>query len=132
MAPSHRSPPRTRRPTSSPQRRPRPSRVSLPGTHDCNAAVMGSTSASGNTRTVVTPRSSSLAVTAPSLHARAFDIAPIAMAILDTELRYQHVNRAMVVLNGLSAEEHVGRRISEVFPDLGASLLATLAAVAAS
>jgi PAS domain S-box-containing protein len=92
---------------------------------------MGSSTTSGNTRTVVAFRSASVSVTIPSLHARAFDAAPIAMAILDTELRYLHVNRAMAVLNGLAAEEHLGRRISEVFPDLDDSLLATLGAVAA-
>jgi two-component system cell cycle sensor histidine kinase/response regulator CckA len=44
------------------------------------------------------------------------------MAILDGEFRYTQVNAALAGMNGLSAEAHVGRRVSEVAPDLWRTL----------
>jgi serine phosphatase RsbU (regulator of sigma subunit) len=45
--------------------------------------------------------------------------APIAFAFLDTDLRYVHVNDAQAALDAVGAEEHIGRRPSEI---LGAEL----------
>ena len=42
--------------------------------------------------------------------------APVGLAFLDRELRYVHVNEALAAINGLPAEDHVGRRLPEVLP----------------
>ena len=51
-----------------------------------------------------------------------FDIvgagAPVGLAFLDTELRYVRINAALAAINGRPAEEHIGRRIEEVLPEL--------------
>ncbi|KOU69059.1 PAS/PAC sensor protein [Streptomyces sp. MMG1533] len=52
---------------------------------------------------------------------------PIGLAVLDTDLRYVSVNPAMERLNGIPAEEHVGRTIGEVLPDVGAEALESAA-----
>src|SRR3954447_24023874 len=46
----------------------------------------------------------------------AVDRSPVGMAVLDRELRYVHVNAALAEIDGLSAEEHIGRSIGEVLP----------------
>ncbi|MGW7410789.1 PAS domain-containing protein [Streptomyces sp. NPDC054833] len=38
------------------------------------------------------------------------------LAVFDTELRFQHVNRTVEAMNGLPGSAHVGRRPSEVLP----------------
>ncbi|MGW7080001.1 SpoIIE family protein phosphatase [Streptomyces sp. NPDC054866] len=43
---------------------------------------------------------------------------PIGLAVLDTDLRYVAVNPALERINGVSAEEHLGRRIGDVLPTL--------------
>ena len=43
--------------------------------------------------------------------------APVGIAILDREMRYVHVNAPLAELNGLPAEEHVGKALGEVAPD---------------
>ena len=43
---------------------------------------------------------------------------PIGLAVLDTDLRYVSVNPALERLNGIPAEEHIGRSIREVLPHL--------------
>ena len=48
--------------------------------------------------------------------------APTAIGFWDRELRYVRVNDALAQLNGLPAEEHVGRSLADVVPDLGAVL----------
>lgn len=48
----------------------------------------------------------------------AFANAPLAMAILDKELRYLRVNSLLAEINGLPAEEHIGKNLHEVVPDL--------------
>jgi len=45
-----------------------------------------------------------------------YDTAPIGMAVLDTELRFQRVNRSLATINGVSPEEHVGRTVADVVP----------------
>jgi PAS domain S-box-containing protein len=44
--------------------------------------------------------------------------APVGLAFLDTELRYVRINAALSEINGRPAEEHIGRRIDEVLPEL--------------
>src|ERR671933_450836 len=42
------------------------------------------------------------------------DAAPVGIAFFDRDLRYIRVNRALAEINGLAAEEHVGRRLEDV------------------
>lgn len=51
-----------------------------------------------------------------------FATAPVGFAFFDTELRYVRVNDALATINGLPAEEHVGRTSRELFPDLPATV----------
>ena len=53
-----------------------------------------------------------------ALSTRMISQSPIGLAVLDTELRYVSVNPALEQLNGVPAEEHVGRKIGEVLPHL--------------
>ncbi len=42
------------------------------------------------------------------------------VVVLDTDLRYVHVNEAMARMNGVPAEDHIGRRVEQVVPDFDA------------
>jgi PAS domain S-box-containing protein len=44
--------------------------------------------------------------------------APVGFAILDPDLRYVLVNQALADINGLRVEEHLGRTLFEVVPDI--------------
>lgn len=44
--------------------------------------------------------------------------APVGFAVLDPDLRFVIVNEALAEINGLPAEEHVGRTLSEVVPEI--------------
>ncbi|MFE2351913.1 SpoIIE family protein phosphatase [Kitasatospora cineracea] len=50
-----------------------------------------------------------------------FDQSPIGLAVYDTDLRFVRLNEALARINGLSAEEHLGRRISAVLPGINAA-----------
>ena len=43
---------------------------------------------------------------------------PVGLCFFDSELRYVHINEWLAVINGLSVEEHLGRTIGEVLPDV--------------
>ncbi|MGW3289213.1 SpoIIE family protein phosphatase [Streptomyces sp. NPDC001002] len=43
---------------------------------------------------------------------------PVGLAVLDTDLRYVSVNPALERINGIPAEEHIGRTFREVLPHL--------------
>ncbi|MFC6593983.1 SpoIIE family protein phosphatase [Kitasatospora paranensis] len=45
---------------------------------------------------------------------------PGAVGVLDTDLRYLYVNPALARMNGAPPEEHVGRTIAEIVPDIDA------------
>jgi PAS domain S-box-containing protein len=51
-----------------------------------------------------------------------FAVAPVGLALFDTELRYVRVNPALADMNGVGAEEHLGRLPSEVLPAGGAEV----------
>lgn len=55
-----------------------------------------------------------------ALSTRLVSQAPIGLAVLDTDLRYLVVNPALEKINGVPAEEHLGRTFREVLPTLGA------------
>jgi PAS domain S-box-containing protein len=58
--------------------------------------------------------------------------APAGFAVLDNELRYVRVNQALADMNGVPVEEHVGRTIAEVVPDLAGDIEKQLLGVLAS
>jgi PAS domain-containing protein len=57
---------------------------------------------------------------------------PIGLAFWDTEFRYQRVNDVLAAINGRPVEEHLGRRVSEVLPELGPQLEELFAKVLAT
>ena len=48
--------------------------------------------------------------------------APIGLCHFDKDLRYVHINQWLAAINGFSIEKHLGRRISEVLPDVAAGV----------
>ena len=48
------------------------------------------------------------------------DGTPAAIAVLDTRLRFRYVNAALAGMNGVPAEEHIGRTVAEVVPGVEA------------
>jgi PAS domain S-box-containing protein len=62
-----------------------------------------------------TPHSS----TAPDLMVPSdYDAVPVGLCVLSHDLRFLRINETMAQFNGYSPAEHVGRRVSEVVPDL--------------
>lgn len=49
--------------------------------------------------------------------------APVALCLVDRELRYLWVNGRLAELNGLAARDHAGRRVADVLPGLPAHVL---------
>jgi PAS domain S-box-containing protein len=47
-----------------------------------------------------------------------YEQAPLGLAVLDRDLRFIRVNKLLAEFNGASNEEHVGKTISEIVPDL--------------
>ncbi|WP_367325230.1 SpoIIE family protein phosphatase [Streptomyces sp. HUAS ZL42] len=58
-----------------------------------------------------------------ALSTRMIAQAPIGLAVLDTDLRYVSVNAALEQLNGIPAEEHVGRTVRDLLPDIDADAI---------
>jgi PAS domain S-box-containing protein len=44
--------------------------------------------------------------------------APVGLAFVDTDLRFVRINAALAAINGRPVEDHIGRRIDEVVPDI--------------
>src|SRR3954453_18045741 len=55
-----------------------------------------------------------------------FGHAPIGIAYWDAGLRYRRINAELAAMNGLPVEAHIGRRPSEVLPEMGPKLEAVL------
>ncbi len=51
-----------------------------------------------------------------------FAEAPIGLCCFDGNLRYVFINNWLAGLNGISVEEHLGRSIREVIPDVAAGV----------
>ncbi|MFO0890286.1 MAG: PAS domain S-box protein [Isosphaeraceae bacterium] len=51
-----------------------------------------------------------------------FDATPVGLGLVDAEFRYLRVNQAVADTNGLSVQDHIGRTLAEVLPDLWPSL----------
>jgi PAS domain S-box-containing protein len=47
-----------------------------------------------------------------------YDGAPVGLAFLDRELRYKMVNRRLAHMNGRPMEDHIGRTVAQVIPEL--------------
>ena len=47
-----------------------------------------------------------------------FEGAPVGLAYVDRELRYRRINRTLAEINGVPVEDHIGRTIDEVLPDM--------------
>jgi PAS domain S-box-containing protein len=54
-----------------------------------------------------------------------FTSAPAGLALLDSQLRYKHINETAAMMNGRTVDEHLGRTVEEVLPDLGPTLKPT-------
>ena len=54
--------------------------------------------------------------------ARLYATAPIGLGFLDKELRFVRVNERLAQIDGLAAEAHIGRLLSDVVPEAAASL----------
>ena len=50
--------------------------------------------------------------------AHGMKIATVGFCYLDTNLRYVQINEWLANINGYTVEEHIGRSIRELFPDL--------------
>lgn len=55
-----------------------------------------------------------------------FEDAPVGLAVLDTDLRFVMVNRAMATVNGVPAAEHMGRHVTDVLPEIDKGAIDTL------
>ncbi|GAA3926297.1 SpoIIE family protein phosphatase [Streptomyces gulbargensis] len=55
-----------------------------------------------------------------------FTQSPIGLALLGPDLRFLRVNDALALMNGVSAAEHLGRRLTEVVPGVNAVALESL------
>ena len=51
--------------------------------------------------------------------------APVGFALLDLEMRYVRVNEALAEINGIEQEGHIGRRPTEILPDVPGELIET-------
>ncbi|MEH1968186.1 PAS domain S-box protein [Nostoc sp.] len=47
---------------------------------------------------------------------------PVALAFLDTELRFIHANEALAAINGVPQSQHIGRTFREVLPEWAAQI----------
>ena len=47
-----------------------------------------------------------------------FTTIPIGLCLLDTDLRYVHINKVLADFNGPPAAEHIGRTLQEMIPDI--------------
>jgi PAS domain S-box-containing protein len=47
-----------------------------------------------------------------------YDSAPVGLCVFDPQLTYLHINKRMAEINGVSAEEHIGRTPWEVVPEI--------------
>ncbi|KAB1150005.1 SpoIIE family protein phosphatase [Streptomyces luteolifulvus] len=55
-----------------------------------------------------------------------FAQSPVGLAMLGPDLRFLRVNDALARMNGVSADEHIGRRLADVAPGVNATKLETM------
>ncbi|MFI7352277.1 SpoIIE family protein phosphatase [Streptomyces sp. NPDC049936] len=56
-----------------------------------------------------------------ALSSRVITQSPVGLAVLDTDLRYVSVNPALERINGIPADDHIGRRTHELLPQVDAA-----------
>src|SRR4051794_36991731 len=61
-----------------------------------------------------------------------FANAPVGLAFWDIDMRFRRINAQLAAMNGLSAEEHLGRRPSELVADIGGQVEALIERVLAT
>lgn len=44
--------------------------------------------------------------------------APVGIVLFDADMRYRHVNGPLAEMNGIPAEDHIGKTVGEIVPDL--------------
>jgi PAS domain S-box-containing protein len=59
-----------------------------------------------------------------------FERAPIGLALMDADARYVRVNRRLAEINDIAPDDHVGKTIAELLPDLPSQVHADVARVA--
>ena len=47
-----------------------------------------------------------------------YDTAPVGLCVLDRELRFRFINERLAEINGASVQDHIGRTLREIVPDL--------------
>ena len=47
-----------------------------------------------------------------------YNTTPIGLCLLDTELRYVHINKVLADFNGRPVSDHIGRTLQEIIPDV--------------
>ena len=57
----------------------------------------------------------------PLLSRSFYDAAPVGLCVLSRDLRFLHVNDTMAQFNGKRADDHIGRHIAQIVPDLEAT-----------
>jgi PAS domain S-box-containing protein len=58
--------------------------------------------------------------------------APVGLCLIDADLRYLRINERLAVINGLPADEHLGRTVWEVIPETAPFMAQMLARIMAS
>jgi PAS domain S-box-containing protein len=53
-----------------------------------------------------------------------FNAAPVGLSVLDQDLRYVRINRAMAEINGAPVAAHIGRRVQDILPKLADTVAA--------
>jgi PAS domain S-box-containing protein len=61
-----------------------------------------------------------------------FQHAPVGFVFFDRDSRYVRINRWMADINGLPVEDHIGRRISDLLPDLAQHIIPVIEQVFAT
>lgn len=47
-----------------------------------------------------------------------YNIAPIGLCLMDTDLRFVHINAMLVQINGKPIEEHIGKTLYDAIPQI--------------
>jgi PAS domain S-box-containing protein len=61
-----------------------------------------------------------------------YQSAPIGLAVLDTNLRFVRINQRLAEINGYPVEQHIGRTVRELLPDLADTAEQTLLPILAT
>ncbi|MGF1598962.1 MAG: SpoIIE family protein phosphatase [Acidimicrobiales bacterium] len=63
-------------------------------------------------------RTATAAARSEALLTTVLERAPIGFALVDEDLRYELVNEVLAEINGLSIDDHIGRRMSDLLPEV--------------